>query len=473
MATRRDQFQSYQFMVQRVVSALVLRETDPVQSPLRRMSGAAFGSVMLAVLAVGVVGVIGVIFPGGNDRWKDGGAVIVEKETAAAFVWLQDRDGDYYLYPVANFASAALLANSTRTISVSRNSLVGAPRGPRLGIPNAPDSLPDPKRMLGAPWTLCSLPAKTVSGDEVPNTTLVIGRPRTKGLPLRRAAVLVRDIERQSLHMVWNGHQYRIPDPAPVLNGLTLGLVPKIRVGTAWLSALPAGKDLAPIRLAGLGTKSTALPNAKVGQIRIVESAGSNQYYLVRSTVISAITSVQAQIQLADPRTKLAYGGKAPLVEPLSAADSAATRLDLPPAHPTDPPATQPPMADVNSERSTVCASFADAGLVPDVAVEAAVEGAEVAAATQQRTQEGTVLADRVQVEPGWGGIVESMVSSTAASGSHYLVTDEGKRYSIPSDSVRAALGYRAVVPVQMPASLVARIPSGDALDPDAAKAPY
>lgn len=473
MATRRDHFQSYQFMVQRVVSALVLRETDPVQSPLRRMSGAAFGSVMLAVLAVGVAGVIGVIFPGGNERWKDSGVVIVEKETGSNYVWMADSRGDFYLYPVANFASAALLVSSPRTVSVSRNSLVGVPRGPRLGIPDAPDTLPDPKRMLGPPWTLCSLPAKTISGEEIPNTALVVGRPRTKGVPLRSRAILVRDTERGSLHMVWNGHQYRIVRDGPVLEGLALRSNRQIRVGTAWLSALPAGRDLAPIRLRGLGTDSRALPGASVGEIRVVESAANKQYYLVGRTRIIAITQVQALIQRADPETRrLAYRGNAPEALPLSAAHTA-PRVDLPAAHPTDPPADQPEMAAVNSERSTVCASFRRAGPVPDVAVEAAVEGAEVAPATQRRTEQGAVLADRIQVEPGWGTIVESMVSSTAATGTLYLVTDVGKRHAIPSDAVKTVLGYRNVVPVQMPASLVARIPSGDPLDPTAAKAPY
>lgn len=472
MATRRDQFQSYQFMVRRVVSALVLRETDPVQSPLRRMGGAAFGSVMLAALAVAVAGVVGVISPGGNDRWKAGGAVIVEKDTGSNYVWMPDSRGDYYLYPVANFASAVLLTNSAKTVRVSRNSLVGVPRGPQLGIRDAPDALPDPKRMLGAPWTLCSLPAKTISGEEIPNTALVVGRPTTKGVPISSKAILVRDTERGSLHMVWNGHQYQIPDEGPVLEGLTLRLHPKIRVGTAWLSALPAGKDLGPLRLSDQGSESTALPGARVGEIRAVLSGNNRQYYLVGRTKITAITVVQALIQLADPETRLAYGGNDPVARPLSAADSA-PRVDLPAAHPTDPPANQPRMAAVNSERSTVCASFAGPGLVPQVAVEAAVEGARIAHATQQRTFEGTVLADRIQVEPGWGTIVESMVSATAVVGSLYLVTDEGKRYPIPSNAVKSALGYRNAAPVQMPASLVARIPSGDALDPELAKAPY
>lgn len=473
MATRRDQFQSYQFMVQRVVSALVLRETDPVQSPLRRMSGAAFGSVMLAVLAVGVAGVIGVMFPGGNDRWRAGGAVIVERETGSNYVWMPDSSGEFHLYPVANFASAALLNKSPKTILVSRKSLArdDVPRGPQLGIPDAPESLPDPKRMLSPPWTLCSLPAKTISGDEVPNTALVIGRGTSKGVPIQSAAILVRDTERGSLHMVWRGYQYRVSDEAAVLEALTWRLEPMIRVGTAWLSALPAGKDLGPLRLKGEGRESTALPGARIGQIRVVVSGDSRQYYLVARNRIIAISQVQAEIQLADVTTRtLAYDGNAPVAQQLPASVATSTRrIDLAAGHPTDPPAEQPKLAPVNSDRSTVCASFVDAGLVPEVSVEAAVEGTKVALATEQRSDHGTVLADRILVRPGWGTIVESMMSPAASGGSLYLVTDEGKRYAVPSGSAKDSLGYSRVAPVQMPATLVARIPSGAALDPDAA----
>jgi hypothetical protein len=205
--------------------------------------------------------------------------------------------------------------------------------------------------------------------------------------------------------------------------------------------------------------------------VRAVQSAGGTQYYLVQQQQIQAITAVQAAITLADPTVReQVYAGKAPVASPLSpAVANSVPRQNLAAVDPTDPPAVKPSMADVNSNKSTVCASFRNAGLVPEVAVDAAVEGAELAPATEERTQNGTVLANRVEVEPGWGAVVESMTSPTATSGTLFLVTDEGRRYGISTDDARATLGYADVAPVQMPASLVARIPAGDALDPQAA----
>jgi type VII secretion protein EccB len=477
MASRRDQFQSYQFSVRRVISSLVLHETDPAQPPLRRMSGATFGGVMIAVLVLAVAGVIGVVKPSSTSTWQDGGKVIVVKETGARYVWLADqKTGKHYLYPVTNFASGALLANSTATIYVQAKDILNAPRGPLLGLPDAPDVLPPTDQLLGAPWTLCSLPAQTISGETTPNTALVVGRARTSGTPVGQSAFLLDNTEsRDKAHeysLVWHGHSYPIPDPAPVLEGLTLHGQPQIQVGAAWMSALPAGKPLAVANVAGRGQHSTLVRGGVVGEVMVVQSAGGSQYYLLGQKHIQAITPVQADITLADPTVqKTVYGGRRPKAVPLSAAEAnSVPQQGLPAPDPTNPPATKPAMASVNSDQSTVCASFNNAGLVPDVAVQAAVEGAALAPATQQRTQNGTVLANRVVVEPGWGSIVESMSSPTATSGSLFVVTDEGRRYGIASDDALQALGYSGVAPIQMPASLVARIPAGDALDPLAAQ---
>ena len=472
MASRRDLFQSYQFSVQRVVSSLVLRETDPAQSPLRRMGGAVFAGVMIAVLSLAAAGVIGVISPGGNTSWQEAGAVIVEKESGARFVWLQDDQGDFALHPVTNFASAALLVGTTQTVDVSRNSLADAPRGPRLGLVDAPDSLPPADDALGAPWTLCSLPIETRSGEEVPGTALVVGQGPSRGAGVGERAVLVRDSVLGTLHMVVGGFQYRIPVEDPVLEGLTLRQEPVLAVGTAWLSALPAGRDLVPAPVAGRGVPSAAVPGAVVGQVRVVQSPQGEQYYQVGPTELLEITRVQALLLLADPAIRAqVYGGTDPVAVPLSAADAtSAPRVALPERLPADPPAEQPEMAEVESDESTVCASFSDAGSVPELSVQAGVDGADEAAETTGVGPDGTALADRVMVAPGRGTVVESMTSPSATSGTLSLVTDSGRRYALPSREVVAQLGYGGLAPVPMPASLVARIPAGDALDREAAR---
>lgn len=455
-------------MVQRVISGIVLRETDPLQTPLRKMGGAGFASIMIAILALAGTGLIGIFFPSGNTSWQDGKAVIVEEETGARFVWLAQEDGQYLLHPTPNFASAALLAGTTEVVLVSHASLLRAPRGPRIGISDAPDSLPDPELMLGSPWTLCSLPAETSSGEQMPNTALVVGRAISQGSLTGESAALVRDIEQNTLHFVWHGHQYPIPpeDEAAVLQGLTAFDEPQIEVGTAWLDALPKGLELKPVPVPNLGEPSTVIAGGIVGEIRYVDSALDRQYYQVAADKIYEITEVQALVLLADAKIASVFGVETRVALELSAAEANLAPLEeLDDPTPTDPPADQPEMAAVSSLKATICASFSAEEPTPAIAVEAAVEGADAALATEHVTEQGTVLADRVLVEPGYGAIVQEMASASARMGAVYLVTEEGRRYVLPSPDIQALLGYGNIAPIRLPASLIARVPSGAALD--------
>lgn len=472
MATRKDLFQSYQFMMQRVISGVVLRESDPPQSPLRRMGGAAFAGVMITVLSLVAAGVIGLISPGGNKTWRDAQAVIIDNDTGAQYVYLRNDSGSHQLHPVPNMASGALLVGSADTVDVSSKSLAGVPRAQRLGIEGAPDALPPPAQLSQDPWTLCSLPAQTRSGEEIPNTSLSIGRTYTEGKPITDAAILVRDTETETLYLVADGRRFAIPQENPALDGLGLRSIPQIRVGTAWISALPAGNDLAPVAVDSPGTESTALSGALVGQVRAVTTGDTSQYYLVLADELMPLTELQALVTVADPALAAAYGGQqqASILELSAAAAAGAPQAPTPQTSPADLPTQQPEMMVVSSDRSTLCATFTDQTGTPTIAVEARVEGAEVAPATASITQHGTVLANRIQVDGGSGVLVMPMVSAAATDGMLYLVTDRGIRYAITDDAARNALGYQQAPVTRMPASLIARVPEGPALDVGAAR---
>ncbi len=476
MASRRDQLQSYQFLVQRVISALVLHETDPVQTPLRRLTGAGFASIMVAVIALAAVGVFGLVSRGGNERWKGGQAIVVEKETGTRYVYLEEAGTtERLLHPVANFASAALLVGSTEVIAVSRNSLVDVPRGVKIGIDGAPDELPDPDRMKGAPWTLCSEPAR-VSGDRVSRTALAVGARQSSGTRVRGdEGILVRDIDGKKLHLVWRSHKYEMPaNENEVLQGLDIfgRNVAQVEVGTAWLSALPAGRDLAPLTVpaADRGSASSVDTQWRVGEILREGTEETGDFYLVLKSSIRPVTRVQA-------RTTLAVG-KAQATE-VDAADVAnfAGRLEkvLPPA-PTDPPGdpARVQWADVRTKDSTLCASFSDGSSPPEVSFAAQVEGADLAAETERRNPAGAPYADKIVVQPGYGAIVVAMTSPAAdpQRSPVFLVTDLGRLYAFSDPTVQNMLGYGDVRPIPMPASLVARIPPGPELDPQLAKVP-
>lgn len=454
MPSRQDQLHSYQFTVQRAVAALVLRETDPAVSPLRRPAGAALASVLVAAIVLGGTALYG-LFAGGGSKWRDERAVVVEKESGARFVY-RDRK----LHPVSNYASALLIigADRPKTVLVSRRSIDGVPRGLPLGIPGAPDSLPAAGRLSTAPWTICSA---TGPDGTPPRSALLVGATVRDGRPLGDDAVLLRHPD-GGLYLAWRRHRYRLRDVNRVLAALAATRQRAVPVAPALLNALPAGPDLAPLELPGLGEPSDEVPGADIGDVHLVtNSGGARQYVVVGRDGVAGITELQAGLLLA--RT----GQGEP--EPLHLGRFA--RLpklpDLVPTGGSAPPPSPPRLVDADG--GAVCGQAGDDGGVRTLRVGATVPDLTAVPATGV-TGTPTVVADHVVVEPGRGAVVESVAAPGATGGAVSVVTDLGRRHVVTGTEVLGMLGYAGVRPVRLPAGLVSLVPAGSALDPVAAR---
>jgi len=470
MASKRDQLHAYQFLVQRVVSALVTRETDPEQPSFRRPTNAAIGGIAIAVIALAGVGVFGMIKPGGNNAWQDGKSVIVEKETGTRYVYLDER-----LHPVANYTSALLAIGShAATTSVSRDSLVGVPRGPRIGIPDAPDALPGPNRLLGAGWTLCSQPTEDVSGTVVPTSVLMVGQPAHGGVTLRDRAMLIDVPETGERYLVQRGYRHLIDKAYRLAVGLALRATPAVRVSPAVMEAIPLGRPLAPIAVPEVGTPSTAVaarPDILAGQLFEVSTSRGAQHYLAQVDRLVPVTELQFDIQLGYQATAGAYPGGKPSGLSLSMIDaSGANQSSVAVTKPGDPPTVRPDFAE-GDDTATVCLTFDPGAAEPRVTLEPALPSVDPSAATPRRTSGGAPLADRVTVPAGWAAVVESVpnMDAPAGMGTVMVITDLGVAYPLAEPSVLEVLGYKGVRPVRMPASLVARMPMGSGLSHAAA----
>jgi type VII secretion protein EccB len=467
VASKRDQLQAHQFLVQRVISGLVVQQTDPEQPPFRRPAIAAFSSLALALVALTVVGVFGLIVPGGNKAFTDGKDVIVEKETGTRYVFVNGR-----LNPVTNYTSALLiLGDHAATKQVSRNSLVGVPRGPRIGIPDAPEGLPDRKHLLHAPWTMCSQPIPDEAGTPVDQSVLLIGRQPPGGITTNDTAVLLNVPARHKQYLVWRGYRHEITDPRTVFAGLALSQESQVRAGTVLVDVLPAGPSVRPIGVAHAGRRSQALQsraNVRAGQLFFVQtSAGTRQFYLATIDRLVPINQFQYDIQIAAPQTRLAYGGATPKAIQLGP-DEVAQAVAVAESSASGLPRDRPSFVQTRSSDAAVCAAFDAGAVVPRIITEPAMPAASQSLPTPG-VSNGTPLADRVLVEPGWAGLVEVVPAGQAAAGTVSLVTDQGKMYPLASPDVLKILGYDGVKPIRMPAGLAARVPEGPALDPTAA----
>lgn len=460
MPSRQDQLHSYQFMVQRVVAALVMRETDPAQSPFRRAAGATLASVLIAAIALGGVAAYGAIVGGGGDKWRDSSVVIVEKESGARYVYREEK-----LHLVLNYASALLIVGGSqpKTVLVSRKSIEGVPRGIPLGIPDAPDSLPAAGRLATAPWTICSM-LLADGGESAARSVLLVGGDAEGGTPLGKSGVLARH-PNGSLYLIWQNRRHLVRDPVLVRSALAWPSQQSVAVAPALLNALPAGVDLARIPMPGRGGQSQKVAGARIGEVFLVESqGGGRQYAVAKRDGLAGITAVQANLLLTDL-------GQA---RPRSLTQSEFARVpklpDLIPAGPTAAPATPPEL--VWPDDGSVCGQIRDDGGVAEIRTGAAVPRMGDAVRTSARTGQGAILADHVVVEPGRGAVVEAAAAPGATGGAISVVTDLGRRHAVTDTQVLGMLGYGQVRPVRLPADLVSLVPAGRSLDPAAALAP-
>jgi type VII secretion protein EccB len=291
MQSRRDHVQAYQFVTSRLASALTTGDPGRGEPPLRRSSLGLMWGVLVAVLLCLGFAVYGLIVPGGNTDYKKAGAIVVEKETGNRYLYLEGA-----LYPTLNTASAMLFyAGSNQTgqfTPVSRNSLVGVPHGTAVGIPGAPDSVPQAKDMVGPEWSLCAAPGATAPSlviDIDPNT-------KTTGLD-DNLRYLVQGPDLVN-YAVWRSRIFPIASHTALV-ALGFGDVPPTKVPTVWIHQLDQGPTLDVPKIPDAGTNFQA--GLKVGDLVRADAGGEQQTFVVRKDGVAPVNPTALALLLGQP----------------------------------------------------------------------------------------------------------------------------------------------------------------------------
>lgn len=462
MQSRRDQVQAYFFVVGRLVAAVTHGKPDTLEAPNGRLNkGTVLGIVIGAVIA-GIFGIIGIFVPGGDSSWRHEGAIVMNEDNGARYVFLQGQ-----LRPVLNYSSARLVVGKGGTgqvYSVSQKSLGDTPIGQPIGIPDAPDALPAADKLHTGPWTVCAQPA----GAE-PTLSLLLGQPA--GARLGTAQSFLVSTSDGVTFLVWQGKRHRVPDRV-TQEALGYGDIQPVPVTAGWLNPVPPGKDLSVPATRNAGDPGPRIEGRAgvVGQVYEVRNPAinSDQFYLLREDGVTSLSKTTAALLLAHPSTQDAYDGSvAPVVVGPAALAGVpvSAGADLTEGLPAEPPEiVTPPREAVPCMRFGPSATgevHAVAELLPATAVaEAAVP---VVANTTGRT------ADRVAVPAGGGVLVRELPAAGANPGTAYLVTETGTRYPLGSADVVAALGYDESTAVNVPGQLLGLLPVGPLLSIEAA----
>jgi type VII secretion protein EccB len=432
--SRQDELHSYQYSVQRVVAALVSHDPDPHRSPLRRAGVTALIGLLVAALTVGGFAVYGVFTGHTMAEANDPNSVLVEKKTGARFVYLQS---DGKLHPVLNYTSGLLLAGGSvpGLKNVPSEKLARMPLGEPLGIPDAPDSLPAAKSLLGGAWSVCS---DTAAGR--PRSTLLIGSTPSGGAALT-GGLLVRDPSGRT-HLVHGAQRHLLPTDKVDTIQRALGWYgsrPWI-ASTAWIDAVPAGADLAPPTITNL-RKASVIAGRRVGQVL---TGDGKSFAVVLADGIAPLTELQAKLLAAATATPISDGVDL-IGLPGSKAGLSGAVEGL--------PATVPTLAEAPA---SACVTLPGNGIRVNATIPAGA------------APSGPARVDLVHVARGQGAVVEAAASpdAPAGSGTVSLVTDAGRQYALASRDLLGRLGYGKVVPTRIPAQLIAYLPAGPALDP-------
>jgi type VII secretion protein EccB len=463
--SKRDQVQAHTFMMGRLTAGMLLADPDAPESPLGRTTRGALIGVVVGALVCGGAVVFGLLKPGGNDTWRGGDTLIVNKDTGARYVYVGGR-----LRPVRNYASAMLIGGSDlSTTSVGTASLEGTPVGRPVGITGAPDTVPGTGELEDSAWEVCS------AGSGL-TTALVPGAPLDTSPVGEGTALVVRGPDRRT-YLVWQGSRLELDAASGATESLGYGAVKPRPVSAAFLDSLVRGPKLATPAVAGQGSPGPSLNGrpTRVGQVFRVVAGSGKQDYVLQKDGLHPVTATQSALLIGDPDTrKKAYDGQSPQVVTLGVSDLRSHQA--PGTAAKDPSVAglpdSPPRAAELEDGQAACAQVDTVdGRVRVRSVRIAeTELSPVAQPDTTAMTAACVPVNGVVMRPGHGTLVRVLGAAGASVGdTTFLVSDDGVKYRIPDAEALSALGYDESSAVKVPSTLLSMLPTGPELDTKAA----
>ncbi|MDI5965325.1 type VII secretion protein EccB [Streptantibioticus silvisoli] len=491
MASRRDQLNAYTFARKRMVAAFLQPSASGSEEGAPRPLRAIVPSVAVAALLLAGFGGWGLIKPSSPPGWNVPYAkVLVGSESTTRYV-VTGTTKHPELHPVLNLASAKLLLDPTKfgVLKVDESVLDNGtiPHGPTLGIPYAPDRMPDAGDAGTAKlWSVCEQPGRAADPDKAAfvlaarDAWRVDGTGRLSG----DQALYVQGPAPARTRYLVDPRGTAFPLEGGTTPGATgtadeKGLLERAIFGDGaqpqqvtadWLRTLNQGTPLAfpdipgfgdPAGLSALGSRDN-----RIGMVIEAPSGTTVQKYVVLRNKVERISALVAQLLLLSPDAPALYGRGTPQAQPVDSQkfnpDPAAFTGGGP-----DWPSRMPHQAN-GVKDSTVCSVY-----------RGTMKGSRAGLSVWTGTRYPATVVNggaTAYVTPGSGLLYRQVTGTTTSSGALYLVTDTGLRYNVPGTSgdtdvagAQVLLGYGSVTPVPVPQVWSAFLPTGPQLDPKAA----
>ncbi|MGP3972435.1 type VII secretion protein EccB [Streptomyces sp. 8N114] len=502
MASRRDELNAYTFAKKRLVAAFLQPSPTGTEEGAPRPLRGILPGIVVGVLILAGFGAWGMFKPKAPEGWDTPAEkVIIGSESTTRYVVLKT-DGKAQLHPVLNLASAKLLLDPGKGEVVKVDEKVldkgEIPHGATLGIPYAPDRLPEGKEAGEKKrWAVCERPSQ---GDRaVQKAAFVLadrdqdkleGENRLRGGEL----AFVQGPDDRLYVVDKSGRKYRIAQDKTLLTILVGNRKPQ-RASREWLATLHTGQHISfpqvPGRIGADAGISGLDPNTnRVGTV--IQSASGNhmQHYVVLSGKVLRITDFMAQLLLSSKQLlQLNQNGEAIKVN-ASAFTSSGTFGDS---------------LKWPREKSYAVNSAGPGTGSRNVACNVLRKVNGKSGATTLSTWVGKEFPEQLPagtssayVTPGTGQLFRQFKGRSPRDGGIFLVTDTGLRYAMQNNTdseqgdsgigkdrkkskqeqqpegqnAQRRLGYEGVKPAPVPAEWAAFLPTGprlstgDALQP-------
>ncbi|WP_228980029.1 type VII secretion protein EccB [Streptomyces sp. DH12] len=507
MASRRDELNAYTFAKRRLVAQFLQPNASGSEEGAPRPLRAVLPGTIVGVVVLAVFGAWGMFRPVAPKNWdKPGENVIIASKSTTRYVVLKTGKTTQ-LHPVLNMASAKLLLlpDKGTVIKVDESVLDSGkiPHGATLGIPYAPDRLPDPKEAGAAKrWAVCERPVE--GGRAIQKAAFVFAereRDRTEG-DERLAGGDLLYVEgpapdRTRYIVDAGGTAYPVGTNELLLRQLVgQGRVPQ-RVSAAWLDTLHKGDEITFPTVDGRPGAPAGAPGGldddldKVGMVLTAVDGTKKQSYVVLPGRVAPVSDFTAKLLLASrDLVELGQDGQAASVSPGAFVPGEAFNQDK--KWPRAAPRAVNSAGTGEGSRNTVC----------NVLHEVDEDDGSTTLATWAGEDFPAPLptgSSSAYVTPGAGQLFRQFTGSRTDTGFLFLVTDTGLRYAMQSNGDSSAgdsgigssgsdeekrarlleaqqaqnrLGYKDVAPVPVPAAWSAFLPTGPRLSTSAARQP-
>lgn len=507
MASRRDELNAYTFAKRRLVAQFVQPNSTGSEEGAPRPLRAVLPGIIVGVVVLAVFGAWGMFRPVAPKNWdRPGENVIIASKSTTRYVVLET-GRTKQLHPVLNMASAKLLLNPDKgtVIKVDESVLDNGKirHGATLGIPYAPDRLPDAKEAGTAKrWAVCERPVE--GGRAIQKAAFVFAdreKDRTEG-PGRLSGGDLLYVEgpapdRTRYIVDAQGTAYPVEKNELLLRQLVgQGRTPQ-RVSAGWLETLHEGDEITFPTIDGEPGSPAGVPGEldpevnKVGMVLTATDGTRKQQYVVLPGRVAPVSDFTAKLLLNSRELiELGQDGQATSVSAAAFRPGEAFGRDK--KWPRDAPKPVNSASTGEGSRNTVCNVLREV----DEDNGSTTLGTWVGEDFPAPLPTGSSSA---YVTPGTGLLFRQFTGSRTDAGFLFLVTDTGLRYAMQSNGDNPAddsgigssgsedekkarlleaqqaqnrLGYKDVDPQPVPAAWSAFLPTGPRLSTAAARQP-